>query len=325
MFRFSKKVKKSKRSRSRNNEIQNKTSNIEGECSRHNNIPAPSQASHVVAPNTFHHEKLTSTPLPATIEEEKIFALIESGSWDKVRKKLNTKNGKKISKMTDGTGLSILGMALGSSAPIDIVELTLNLNPDAALSKDVFGAMPLHLGCLNGISVAVIQMIIDVDGGHSARVPDKDNRTALHHAVEYACLLPNVEDSSVMSLAFEESLETIELLISVAPETVHFTTSRGDAPLDIPQLVKIKRKVNEDSRLDEIYQLLKATSIDTFRQSKEIWERNGYDTKQPKEERSDNRSLPSLLSSHGSSAAAKSALYAELDKMSLYSAGSFEG
>ena len=111
----------------------------------------------------------------------------------------------------------------------------------------------------------------------------------------------------------------------ISANQVHSGTSRGDAPLDIPQLVKIKRKVNEDSRLDEIYQLLKATSIDTFRQSKEIWERNGYDTKQPKEERSDNRSLPSLLSSHGSSAAAKSALYAELDKMSLYSAGSFEG
>jgi len=259
-----------------------------------------------------------------TAEKEHFFASIENGDWNFVRRKLKSRMGKKICLWKDNSNLSLLGMVLGSRAPIDIIEHVIKLNPDAVLSKDVFGAMPLHLGCLNGISPQVVETIFDIDGGHSARVLDQDNRTALHHAVEYACLLPRNEDSSLISIVCEQSIETIELILSVAPETVHYMTLRGDTPLDIPHEIKMKRNDVDDTHIEEVYRILKATSIEVYQSQKQKWEANGYDTTEGQKHNSkfENNSVPSLLSSQASSAArnSKAALYEELEQMSIHSA-----
>mmetsp|Transcript_24268 Transcript_24268/g.29852 ORF Transcript_24268/g.29852 Transcript_24268/m.29852 type:complete len:329 (-) Transcript_24268:94-1080(-) len=217
--------------------------------------------------------------------KEAVFTLIETGDWEKVRKVLKSRSGEKISRIVEDSGLTPLAMAIGSKAPADVVRLFIELNPSAVLQRDIFGSMPLHLGCLNGISLEVMHMIYNVDNGHSARVPDQDNRSALHHAVEQVCMLmsraynTDASISSSISAQFEEAIEKIEFLLSIAPETLHYMAKKtGDTPLDIPQIVKAGLKINEHAHIDEVYQILHGASIHYYLQRKKEWEDKGYDT-----------------------------------------------
>lgn len=216
---------------------------------------------------------------------------------------LQSKWGKEISNIKDSTNLNILGLALGRRAPLDVISLILEINPGLILERDNFGAVPLHLGCLNGISVEAMNMIFEHDEGQSARIRDNDNRTALHHAVEFSCKsIVNYDDSSSASIIYEESLEVVEELLQVAPEAVHFVTSRGDCPLDIPHQIKAKHDIAEDLKIDEIYYLMKEASIEIYRGWREKWEEEGYDTGVYKvEDDVEEEHVPSLASSLASS------------------------
>jgi len=214
---------------------------------------------------------------PFVTESTRLFELIRMQFWNDVRIMLNSRSGKQLSYCVDNTGLTLLGAALGSRAPTDIVQTIILYNPNAIHIKDNFGAMPLLVGCLNGISVDVVNMILDLDAGHSARVPDSDNRTALHHAVEYVCrVCLDSDDSTLQSLAYEESLEVMEIILSVAPESLNIQTNSGDFPLDIPQKIKIRRKLTEHSHIDEIIRLLQEKNIELYRMQKAFWENAQY-------------------------------------------------
>lgn len=245
-----------------------------------------------VEPADHNHATLSAsqTSFSNASDIGRMFSLIRNAKWDEVRKKLNSSKGKDWSRVVDESGLSLLGMALGSQTPRDIVELILLLNPGSVYYRDKFGALPLHVGCLNGISSDVVQMIIDIDDGYSARVADSDNRTALHHAVEFSCIMLSFksEDSTEMSLLYEESINIIELLLSVAPETVHVLTTSGDSPLDITHIFMLRLNKTEESRIHEIYRLLKETSIAVYLENKRHWE-GGISTDNP-----DTKTLPSI-------------------------------
>jgi hypothetical protein len=209
-------------------------------------------------------------------------SLILNEKWDEVRLKLKSSHGKDWTRVVDESGLCLLGMLLGSQAPKDIVELIILLNPGSIYCRDKFGALPLHIGCLNGISSEVVQMIINIDNGYSARVVDEDNRTALHHAVELSCILScKTEDSTQISLLYEESINIIEILLSIAPENVHvMSTKSGDTPLDIPQKFILRRKDMQESQIYEIYRLLKETSVALYLMNKRRWEEGFADSKE---------------------------------------------
>ena len=70
-----------------------------------------------------------------------LFRLVEAQKWNKLRKVINRK-GKDASKERDGSGLSLLGMALGFNAPIDIIKLILDMDRSQASATDLFGATP---------------------------------------------------------------------------------------------------------------------------------------------------------------------------------------
>ena len=218
-------------------------------------------------------------------EVDYVSRIIQARRWDDLTRLLRSRSRKEISKVKDSTNLNLLGMALGSQAPANVVELILQLNPQSVLERDDFGAVPLHLGCLNGISVEVMKILFKYDGGgQSAHVADNDNRTALHHAVEFTCLTIlqlHEDDSSSLSLVYEASTEVVEELLNIAPENVHVITTRGDCPLDIPHEFKIKlnnKNEDKDPKIDEIYNLLKEASLEIYRSCKKSWEMAGFDT-----------------------------------------------
>lgn len=221
-----------------------------------------------------------------TIPTGEFFKLIEKGKWDKVRRLLRS-NTAGYSRLVDRTGLSALAVCVSSYGPLDIVTTIIEANPESTSLLDQYGASPLHIACLNGTNVDVFRLIMEYDKKQTAGTPDDNNYTVLHHAVEHVCMLienryfgeDQVMDGSEQSIEseHEDYLEIIGALCQKHPENVHIATKdNGDTPLDIPQIILMRRNDRSNShhckRLNEVYQLLKEASIRVYRGKKTKWE-----------------------------------------------------
>ena len=222
---------------------------------------------------------------------QKMFASIKERDWDKVRKRLSSRNPIQFASGSDSTGLTILSCALGSGAPLEIIELLLKVNPSASQEKDNYGAVPIHVACLNGARFEIVKLLIEHDNGATLRMPDNDNRLPLHHAVEFCARLsqeeidtglfvpsyPSVDVESVSSRSshssFEEDLEIIRALCARAPETVHHQNNNNDTPLDVAHVIRMIANTRlKKKRIKMVYEILKDTSIQLYRERKIRWE-----------------------------------------------------
>mmetsp|Transcript_28291 Transcript_28291/g.34965 ORF Transcript_28291/g.34965 Transcript_28291/m.34965 type:complete len:291 (+) Transcript_28291:126-998(+) len=210
----------------------------------------------------------------------KFLDLFEKQQWKTIRKRLNSRNAHQFVKLTGSFGITVLSLALGHEAPIDIVERILDLEPALPLQKDVLGASPLHVACLNGAPLPAIKLLIDQ---YPFLVPDVDgdNRTPLHHAVEYICKGGQRHENK------EEALAVVKELLRVSPEIVHWGDVNGDSPLDLIHIdmvdsESIQSSIDSNEYYDYIgyiYQYLKMISIELYIHQKKGWEERGYNVK----------------------------------------------
>lgn len=223
---------------------------------------------------------------------KKVFNLIHKEKWDKVPKLLKGKYAAEICSTTDPTGLTILGMAVGSNPPLPAIEQILKINPELSSRPDNYGALPLHLACLNGASAAVIKFLIKHDKGATVRIPDEDKRVPLHHAVEFSARVDIQENaspqefnsnfsdsrSSLSSYSnFEEDLEIISALCKAAPEFVTFMDKNGDTPIDVSHVIKgIAHTEKQHFRVDKVYSILRSASVSVYKKQKKEWEKQGF-------------------------------------------------
>jgi hypothetical protein len=224
---------------------------------------------------------------------EKMFDLIKKDKWEKVRKLLKGPTSTQLCTGTDSTGLSVLSMALGSGAPIDVVLLMLAARPSASLEPDEYGAIPLHIACLNGASSSIIKMLIDHDNRASVTIADADERVPLHHAVEFSARLDDsmIHDQSRSSRStgieetletgstssFEEDLETIRVLCDVAPDMVHHQNRNNDTPMDVAHVIKAMANTEKKkARIDFVYEILTRASRSVYQKKKKMWEEDGF-------------------------------------------------
>jgi hypothetical protein len=236
-----------------------------------------------------------------------------SHDWDRIRHILNSpRQRKKLCRYKDEVNTSVLAIALGFLAPLDIIQRMYQTNPAAAFIIDDCGANPLHIACLNGASYDNIDYILSQETaapasatsrgvGHSllATELDHDNRCALHHAVEFACLdtkplavYPrtrvhlNTADEEEQEHQYSSShLRVIRRVIQAAPEMMNARDKNfeGNTPIDLVQIVKFDKantaSKEEYQRLDEIYKLLLRASIEYYTRTKREWEEAGYEKK----------------------------------------------
>ena len=211
-------------------------------------------------------------------------------------RKLIRSNIDAYSKIVDRTGLSTLAVAVSSYAPMDIITTLIEANPVSASLVDQYGASPLHIACLNGTNLETFRLITEHDKEGTAGVPDNNNYTVLHHAVEHVCILIEGryfgEDQCMggsehtIESEHQDYLEIIKDLCERYPRTVHIATfDNGDTPLDIPQIMMMKRPCKKNNhyhkRLEEVYRILKEASIRIYRAQKHHWENStekGYKT-----------------------------------------------
>lgn len=219
-----------------------------------------------------------------------LFRLVEAQKWNRLRKVLNRK-GKDSFKERDGSGLSLLGMALGFDAPMDIIKLILDMDRSQASATDLFGATPLHIACLNGASHETIRYLLQSRQG-LAQLHDRDRRIPLHHMVE--CLCRDEID-------FTEGLHILKLLTSSYPDGINNTDRCDDTPIDLVQVARMEEDPSSEEyeRLTRIYRVLRSIGILVYRQQKMKWEADGFDSS--KSVVSDQKSLSTATTNTGTS------------------------
>jgi hypothetical protein len=205
-----------------------------------------------------------------TESQPQMFHFIEGQKWNKLRKMFNRKTCKEMCAERDDSGLSLLGMALGFEAPLDIIKSILETDPSQANITDCFGATPLHVACLNGASPEAVLYLLD-QHTHLAKARDRDNRLPLHHAVECLC-----RDE----IEFNEGAQVINYLIEAYPDAIHASDKHQDSPIDLVQLARMKSTIDskEFKRLSNLYVMLREISIRVYKNKKVKWEGAGYDT-----------------------------------------------
>jgi hypothetical protein len=214
------------------------------------------------------------------------FQLIQEQKWKKVRKCLKSRKRQQYCAQRDGSELTCLALALAYSAPLDIIKSMVETDPTLPGACDIFGATALHLGCLNGLSLDSLDYLLS-HNSEIAKQLDLDLRSAMHHAVEFACcnisnaiISDDIDDNGLRRVGDDFSFELIRKVHSAAPEMIHARDNSGGTPLDLVQLIKVDtqdRNSEEYKRYDRIYQLLKQFSIDRYRKQKQIWEFECFD------------------------------------------------
>jgi len=203
-----------------------------------------------------------------------IFDLIQNCHWNEVRQLVEGPHAHRICRKTESTGLSVLGMALGFHAPIDIIKTILARAPHTTRQVDSFLAVPLHVACLNGSPLEIVTLILQHDNNWSAYCVDEDRRVPLHHAVEFACR-PRPNSEKIDSDEINEGLDVIRLLCETAPEMIRFTDSNEDTPIDIAQIVKSEAPGSQHidyRRANKVYLLLKEYNVKIYKNEKKRFE-----------------------------------------------------
>ena len=211
-------------------------------------------------------------------------------NWNHIRNILKSpEQREKIGRHKDELNTPVLSLAMGFMAPLDIIQHLYQSNPASIFETDDYGASVLHIACINSASDTCIDYILSQTGVNERELAtklDRDDRCALHHAVECACF--GREDSlhtrSYLNTTDEEKesyLNVIRRVIRAAPEMLNKYDNESLTPIDMVQRIKVDTSttvIKEYQRLDEIYQVLQKASVAYYRERKRAWEKSGYNT-----------------------------------------------
>jgi len=82
---------------------------------------------------------------------------------------------------TDAEGmLSIQGVLSNASVPLNVIEFLIGKEPNIVRAQDSRGNFPLHLACKNYASLEVIRFLVEKERA-ILREPDNDGRLPIHH------------------------------------------------------------------------------------------------------------------------------------------------
>lgn len=193
--------------------------------------------------------------------------LIQERRWESVRECLKSPERLLLCQARYDSNLTCLGTAVCSWAPLDIVKEMIMIDETLPTTCDAYNFTVLHLGCLNGAPLNIVQYLLR-NYGHLARELDCDRRSPLHHAVECACCYAFEIDSP-------SYIEVVKNLCYYAPDMVHAQDVNGHTPIDMVQDVKADTTTEsvKFQRLELLYQVLRLTSIYVYKSNQGLWER----------------------------------------------------
>mmetsp|Transcript_9444 Transcript_9444/g.14063 ORF Transcript_9444/g.14063 Transcript_9444/m.14063 type:complete len:319 (-) Transcript_9444:2015-2971(-) len=237
-------------------------------------------------------------------EDVNLFKLINTKAWSTIKdilRKSSKERGYALcnqKKTVDCSydsppDLTCLAVAVGLSAPLDVIVEMVDKDPSMVTICDEYGATALHLGCLNGAPLECIEFFARNYQGLLKQL-DCDGKSPLHCYLEFACLSTRdhidnqssvSSSSSSSSVAYEhdgahetsysnikkewdssECVNVVKVLCSAAPETVRVKDNFGLTPIDVVQHFKADTvpDSSEYKRLNEIYQALSKVNIHLY-------------------------------------------------------------
>jgi len=209
--------------------------------------------------------------------EPQLFELVKQSRWKQLRRNLKGRKGIDRCRQRDDTGLTLLGIALGYHAPLDIIELIITIDPDQLIAVDIYGSNALHIACLNGAPFTSITYVLK-KCSVLASSRDKDDRVPLHHVTE--CICRN-------EIEFVEGLKVINALCDCDPTMIHAQDRKDKCPLDIVHGMRmnndndlsgleleLEHRESRRKRLVKLCWFLRRISFQVYRQKKEKWEQN---------------------------------------------------
>jgi hypothetical protein len=238
-----------------------------------------------------------STALSSTLKgaKKQTFKAVEKKKWRTLRRILRSRFGRQLCMERETSGLTLLAACAGFDAPVDILQLVFSLDPTQPLSQDDYGAVALHVACLNGSQNSVIEFLVKSEP-RAVLVADIDNRIPLHHALE--CLCQREVDA-------ETGKANIMTLYRSDTTTINYADKNGDTPVDMVQVARnceYGRQLTspKDSMttatsenlafLEDIYEFVKSMAVMEYTRKRKLWEGH-FETL------SDTQSLPRSVSS----------------------------
>jgi len=203
----------------------------------------------------------------STEQQPPLFRLVKRSKWGKLRFALQNIDSTICPEhFMDETGLTLLGVALGFHAPLDIIKNIIQSDRSQVEEVDMFGANSLHLACLNGSSPSSVDFILkEFKNLESAK--DRDGRVPLHHAVECIC-----RDE----IDFAEGMKVVQLLCNANPILIYACDFNNNSPSDLVYEAMFKaapkRGDCQARNLKNLSRTLRKMSVAVYKQKKSIWE-----------------------------------------------------
>ena len=164
-----------------------------------------------------------------------------------------------------------------------VVKKILKTDPDALMRRNDDGMLPLHIACRHGAHSDIIKTLLNFDknrGKQSAMAVDHRNNNPLRYLLEYLSdpmKLENVKANGTDSVSgtcsiissddFEDYLDSIKRLATIAPMTVYHKNRRGRNVFDF-LTKKIKKECRNGSTCD--WKRVQATVHNTVVESPEM-------------------------------------------------------
>lgn len=220
-----------------------------------------------------------STALSSTLRgaKKQTFKAVEKNKWRTLRRILRSRFGRQLCIEREASGLTLLAACAGFNAPVDILQLISSLDPTQSLAQDDYGAVALHIACLNGSENSVIEFLVQSEP-RAVLVADIDNRIPLHHALECLCQ---------RDVDLETGKANIMTLYNSDTSTINFADKNGDTPVDLVQVARnfeygkyqtsskdsMATLISENlAFLEEIYEFVSSMAILEYKRKRKLWE-----------------------------------------------------
>lgn len=209
--------------------------------------------------------------------KKQTFKAVEKNKWRTLRRILRSRFGRQLCMEREASGLTLLAACAGFNAPVDILQLISSLDPTQSLAQDDYGAVALHIACLNGSKNSVIDFLVQSEP-RAVLVADIDNRIPLHHALECLCQ---------RDVDLETGKANIMNLYNSDTSTIYFADKNGDTPVDMVQVARNFeygkfQTSTKDSMvtltsenlvfLEEIYDFVGSMAVLEYKRKRQLWE-----------------------------------------------------
>lgn len=199
----------------------------------------------------------------ATISREKrsadisvISLLVKDQNWRSLRYMLNSRRPEVVDFLkTASCTETILHLCCRFYPPIDILRAVYECNPSAVAERNETGRFPIHVACIGGASLKVIEFLIKKTSNLVATAQDVTGKTPLHLACEYYVYKYNPLWKKTRDVSAENAvIDVVKMLCAQYPDMVNIEDNEGrvaiETAIEFECSIKVIKAIQKASEKD---------------------------------------------------------------------------